>query len=58
MPFSSLERMLAELSWMYLNIFEGITEVYEEYEEMYEWLKYGDSPRPPKPFDPFQTIRL
>lgn len=56
MPLSTMENMVAELSWMFLDLFEQIDEIYEELEDIKDWLKYGDSPKPPPPFDPLKTI--
>ena len=55
-PLTILDYYLAELKWRFDLLFNQIWEIYDELGDIKEALEYDPSPRPPREFDPLQTI--
>ena len=55
-PLTILNYYLAELEWRFDLLFNQIWEIYNELGDIKEALEYDSSPRPPREFDPLQTI--
>ena len=55
-PLTILDYYRAELEWRFDLLFNQIWEIYDELGDIKEALEYDSSPRPPREFDPLQTI--
>ena len=55
-PLSILDYYLAELEWRFDCLLNQIWEIYDELGDIRDILEYDDSPRPPREFDPLQTL--
>ena len=55
-PLTVLDYYLAEIEWRFDLLFNQIWEIYDELGDIKEMLEYDPSPRPPREFDPFQTL--
>jgi hypothetical protein len=55
-PITQLDYFLAELEWRFDRLLEDIWELIDECEELKEEWGYDSSPRPPREFDPLQTL--
>jgi hypothetical protein len=55
-PTTQLEYFLAELEWRFDRLCDEIWELIEVCEDLKAEWGYDSSPRPPRNFDPLQTL--
>jgi hypothetical protein len=53
---SQVDYFLVELEWRFDQLCDGIWELIEVCEDLKAEWEYDPSPRPPREFDPLQTI--